>query len=203
MSKKQSNAKERRQSKREQRRQQLEREQRMRKLYIWIPVVVVVALIGLFIYRLNEPHVDGVVFAAEEVPANQHDSSLVLEFEEVPPMGGPHNPTWQNCGIYEIPVEGQYAIHSMEHGAVWITYQPDLPANEVEMLQDFARDDGRVLLSPYPGQRSKLFLTTWDIQLELDSVTDDRIEEFVTRYRNKRGPEIGASCSGGRGAPIS
>lgn len=202
MSKKQSKAKERRLSKREQRRQQLEREQRMRRLYILIPVVLVVALIGLFIYRLNEPHVDGVVFAEEEVPANQHDASLVYDFDEVPPMGGPHNPTWQNCGIYDTPVEGQYAVHAMEHGAVWITYPPELSADEVATLQDTVRGDGRILLSPYPTQRSKVFLTTWDIQLELDSVTDERIEQFIDRYRNKRGPELGASCSGGRGTPI-
>lgn len=191
-----------RQSRREQRRQQLEREQRMRRLWIIVPVVIVVLLIGLFVYRLNEPDVEGVVFATEEVPANQHDASFVYDFEAVPPMGGPHNPTWQNCGIYDIPVEGQYAIHSMEHGAVWMTYQPDLPEAEVEALQDLVRGDGRILLSPYPGQRSKLFLTTWDVQLELDSITDDRIDQFISRYRNNRGPEIGASCSGGRGNPI-
>lgn len=189
---------------REERRLQLEREQRMKQLRIWIPLaIVVLGLIGLFVYRLFEPDVAGVVFAEEEIPGNQHDSTLQIPFGELPPMGGPHNPTWQNCGIYDTPVEAQYAIHSMEHGAIWITYQPDLPADEVEVLEDLALANGRLLLSPYPDQKSKVVLTGWDLQLALDSVTDERLEQFVDRYTNTRGPERGASCDRGRGTPLN
>jgi hypothetical protein len=45
----------------------------------------------------------------------------------IPPAGGPHNPSWQNCGFYDELVRDENAVHSLEHGAVWITYQPDLP----------------------------------------------------------------------------
>jgi hypothetical protein len=90
----------------------------------------------------------------------------------------------------------------MEHGAIWITYQPDLPVAEVATLEALARRNSRILLAPYPEQRSKLFLTAWDLQLELDSVTDERLSQFVERYINTRGPERGANCDGGRGTPI-
>ncbi len=190
-------------SRREERRLQSEREQRMKQLRLWIPIaIVVLGLVGLFVYRLFEPDVAGVVFAEGEIPGNQHDSALQIPFGERPPMGGPHNPSWQNCGIYDTPVEAQYAIHSMEHGAIWITYPPDLSVDEVEVLEDLALANGRILLSPYPEQTSRVVLTAWDLQLELDSVTDERLEQFVDRYINTRGPERGASCEGGVGAPI-
>ena len=42
------------------------------------------------------------------------------------------------------------AVHSLEHGAVWITYQPDLPQEQIEKLSDLAQRNRFVLVSPYP-----------------------------------------------------
>jgi uncharacterized protein DUF3105 len=71
-----------------------------------------------------------------------------------PPAGGPHNDVWQNCGFYDEPVRDENAVHSLEHGAVWITYLPDLPQDEIEVLRDLAESNGFVLVSPYPDQVS-------------------------------------------------
>lgn len=189
-------------SKRDIRREQVAREKRMRALRIWVPVsVVVLALVGLLIYRATRPEVEGVV-VVESAIANQHDDELQIPFGSTPPMGGPHASVWQNCGIYVTPVEGQYAVHSMEHGAVWITYNPDLSAEEIVALEDMARGEGYTLLSPYPDQTSPIVLTVWDRQLEVDSVEDARVSEFIDRYKQIRGPEAGAPCSGGTGTPV-
>jgi hypothetical protein len=189
-------------SKRDVRREQLAREKRMRALRIWVPVsVVILALVALLIYRATRPEVEGVVAVEAAVP-NQHDDELKIPFGGTPPMGGPHASVWQNCGIYETPVEGQYAIHSMEHGAVWITYTPDLPAEQVVALQDMVRGQGYILLNPYPEQISPIVLTVWDRQLAVDSVDDARITEFIDQYSQIRGPESGAACSGGVGNPV-
>ena len=189
-------------SKRAIRREQVAREKRMRALRMWVPIgVVVVGLIGLLIFRATRPEVEGVVVVDAALP-NQHDDTLGIPFGGMPPMGGPHAPVWQNCGIYNTPVAGQYAIHSMEHGAVWLTYHPDLPADQIVALQDLARGDGFMLLSPYPDQTTPIVLTVWDRQLAVDSVDDPRIEDFIERYKLVRGPESGAACSGGIGTPI-
>jgi hypothetical protein len=183
------------------RRQQVEREKRMRALRIWIPIaVVVLGLVGLVVMRLSEEEVEGAVFV-EAAASNQHDASIHYEFGGLPPTGGVHRPEWQNCGIYAEPVAAEYAIHSMEHGAVWLTYHPDLPAEQLATLQDLVRGQSYLILSPYPDQTSEIVLTAWDVQLRADSAGDDRIDAFVSRYRRTRGPES-AACSGGVGNPI-
>lgn len=177
----------------------------MRAVRIWGPIAAVaIALVAFFIFRLTEPEVAGAVFV-DSVPAGQHDPDFRYETDDfpLPPTGGTHNPTWQNCGIYIEPVAAEYVVHSMEHGAIWVTYSSDLPADQIAELQDKMRGQNYIILSPYPDQPSNIVLTAWDVQLQVDSASDERINEFISRYRGTRGPERGASCSGGVGTPVS
>ncbi len=125
-----------------------------------------------------------------------------ISYEQSPPVGGPHNPVWQNCGFYDSPVRNENAVHSMEHGAVWITYQPDLSADQVEVLRNLAHDNSYVLVSPYPDSPSPVVASAWGKQLRLDSANDPRLEQFVSTYREgPETPEPGAPCTGGTGEP--
>jgi hypothetical protein len=126
-----------------------------------------------------------------------------VEAGDLPPVGGIHNPEWQNCGIYDEPVPIENAVHSLEHGAIWLTYQPDLAQEDVETLRDSVRGEDYALMSPYPGLRSPVVLTAWETQLELDSAVDSRLADFVDRYQQgPTTPEPGASCQGGVGTPV-
>lgn len=192
-------------SKKEQRRIEKAKQQRMNMIRTWgIPIIVVLGIIIFAVVRLaNQRDLEGVT-AVNAAVSGQHDADLVYAFEEnpLPPMGGPHNPSWQNCGIYDTPVQGQYAVHSMEHGAVWISYNPELPADQIEQLEDIARGDNYLLLSPYPGLAEPIVLTVWDRQISVDSADDDTINQFITAYRRARGPERTALCAQGIGSPV-
>lgn len=132
-----------------------------------------------------------------------HDENVDYTGLELPPTGGTHSGTWQNCGIYDEPVDTKNAVHSLEHGAVWVAYQPDLTADGVTALQELVRGHPYVLLSPYPGLKSPVVLTAWGIQLEVDSADDDRVAEFIDRYeQGPQTPELGATCRDGTGTPI-
>ena len=125
-----------------------------------------------------------------------------VDYPQTPPVGGPHNSVWQNCGFYSKPVRNENAVHSMEHGAVWITYRPDLPGGQVEMLRDLAQSNDYVLVSPYPDLPSPVVASAWGKQLRLDSADDSRLEQFVSAYsQGPQTPEPGAACSGGVGSP--
>jgi hypothetical protein len=121
---------------------------------------------------------------------------------QTPPVGGPHNPIWQNCGFYSKPVRNENAVHSMEHGAVWITYSPDLPKDQVETLRDIAHRNSYVLVSPYSDLPSQVVASAWGKQLHLNSADDPRLEQFVRAYQQgPQNPEPGAPCNGGVGSP--
>ncbi|MGH2538571.1 MAG: DUF3105 domain-containing protein [Candidatus Promineifilaceae bacterium] len=127
-----------------------------------------------------------------------HDEDVSYTQLDIPPPGGIHSGVWQNCAIYAAPILTKHAIHSMEHGAVWITYRPELPADEVERLQELAEDESFLLLSPFPGLRSPIVLTAWGLQLGLESADDPRVSQFIQRYqRGPQTPEPGAVCTDG------
>lgn len=138
-------------------------------------------------------HVDGDVDYATVAPVEAPSGVL-------PPLGGDHDPTVQNCGAYTEPVRSENAVHSLEHGAVWITYRPDLPAGDVDELAALTSANPYLLVSPFPDLASPVVATAWGVQLELDSVQDERLDAFVARYQQgEQTPEPGAPCSGGVG----
>ncbi|MGY4544470.1 hypothetical protein ACVWY0_004415 [Arthrobacter sp. UYNi723] len=120
------------------------------------------------------------------------------DYPQQPGAGGDHAPVWTNCGVYTEPVNEQRAVHSLEHGAVWLSYNPDLPAAELTKLTDFALDKPYVLLSPDKDQTGPVTATAWGAQLTLQDAGDDRIPAFIRAYaQSPNAPEPGASCAGG------
>ncbi|NUP49482.1 MAG: DUF3105 domain-containing protein [Catenulispora sp.] len=123
-------------------------------------------------------------------------------YPQTPPVGGDHNPVFLNCGIYKDPVKNENAVHSLEHGAVWITYQPGIGQAQIAALKAAAAGKSYVVLSPYPTQPAPVTVSAWSTQLTLDSATDPRLAEFIAEYmQGPQTPEPGAPCSGGTGTP--
>ena len=135
-------------------------------------------------------------------PAGKHTEANV-NYKQNPPVGGPHNPVWQNCGYYDQPVGDENAVHSLEHGAVWITYSPDLPQDQVEHLRDIAENETYVLVSPRDGLPSPVVASAWGKQLRLENAEDPDLERFIGAYeQGPQTPEKGAVCTGGIGQPV-
>lgn len=124
-----------------------------------------------------------------------------VQYEQTPPVGGDHAGVWANCGVYAEPIPSELAVHSLEHGAVWITYSPDLPRDEVEQLAELAEGESHVLLSPVEGLPQPIFASAWGTQLAVEEADDPRLEQFLVKYQQgQQTPEPGAPCSGGAGA---
>jgi hypothetical protein len=125
-----------------------------------------------------------------------------VDYPQDPPVGGPHDPSWQKCRVYDAPVRRENAVHSMEHGAVWITYQPDLPESDREVLAKLAEGQRFLLISPYPGLKDPVVASAWGVQLRLNDVHDPRLQAFIDRYAGN-GPESGANCDSGVETTVS
>jgi hypothetical protein len=123
-----------------------------------------------------------------------------LPFKMRPAVGGQHNGDWQNCmgDIYDAPIAQEHAVHSIEHGAVWVTYRPGLPQAQIDTLAAKVRGREKMLMSPYEGLDAPISLQAWGFQLKVGSADDTRIDEFIRVMRvnaSIEGPN--ASCSGG------
>ena len=125
-----------------------------------------------------------------------------VSYTQTPPVGGNHAPIWQNCAFYNTPVASEHAVHSLEHRAVWITYRPDLPNEQIEALRRLAHQEKYVLVSPFPDLPAPVVALAWGRQLHLESVNDFGVLQFVRALRlGRQAPEAGGPCTGGVGEP--
>ena len=123
----------------------------------------------------------------------------VQTYETNPPVGGNHNGRWQNCNgdVYTEPIPKEHAVHSLEHGAVWVAYKQGLPADQVDTLKGDVEGQDYTLMSPIANLDSNVSLQAWGYQLKVDTVDDPRINEFIRALRVNASVEPGATCSSG------
>lgn len=167
--------------------------------------LVVIVGLAVFVTIQDRQAATAPIEGVQQFPGQERGhvaEGVTVNYDPLPPVGGQHYATWQNCGIYTEPIRNEYAVHSLEHGAVWITYQPDLPTDQVTVLQSKVRGREYALLSPFPGLTSPVVASAWGLQLRLDDPNDPRLDRFLRRYlQGPQTPEPGAACFGGVGNP--
>ena len=114
-----------------------------------------------------------------DVPSGVHIDGEI-DYDELLPPGGPHNPIWQNCGFYDGVIRTENAVHSLEHGAVWLTYRSDLPQGDLDALAGFGRNRTKVLVSEQPLQDSPIVATAWGYQYEARTADELGLLQFIS-----------------------
>jgi len=191
-------------NRREERRKQYERNRRqwlITKIAAGAIAVAIVAGIVLLAVNWGKDRSSNQIPAGVQsynYPQGQHDDTFTA-WTENPPVGGVHNNVWQNCGFYAGQIAPGKGVHSMEHGAVWITYSPDLPQDQIDKLKGIADGQDYILVSKYPGLPSPIVVSSWNHQLKLQSADDDALNQFIRvfKHNQKYTPEFGATCSNG------
>ena len=148
--------------------------------------------------------IDGVVaIPAPDAETDQAHVATKGTYATVPPTRGPHNALWQNCGFYTKAVIDENAVHSLEHGAVWITYTEAADPATRSKLAALAKANRYLLITPYPANPAPFVLSAWGRQLKVDSIDDLRVARFIDVYAQDGPtvPEVGAACSGALGVP--
>jgi hypothetical protein len=128
-----------------------------------------------------------------------HSTSVIDYGADSPPFGGEHNPVWADCTgtVYPNALANENAVHTLEHGAVWITYKPGLDQASIDKLAKRVNGINFMIMSPYAGLKTDISLQAWGYQLFVDSADDPRIDEFISKVRLNPNttPEYGATCS--------
>ncbi|MDT7546661.1 MAG: hypothetical protein QOE99_2771 [Actinomycetota bacterium] len=168
-------------------------------------------LLGILVYAVTNQgagFIDPLKAADKKVPGVQKYSGLAqthvttnVTYPQSPPVGGKHNAVWQNCAVYTSPLANEHAVHSLEHGAVWVTYRPDLPATQLASLKAKVEGNPYRMLSPYPGLKTAVSMQAWGRQIFVNSASDSKVDKFFDAYtQGPQAPEQGSSCSGGTSA---
>lgn len=147
----------------------------------------------------SEIDIEGVEFVHYPGGGRHVTAPERVAYDRFPPFGGAHDAMWAACNgaIYDRPVRNEHMVHSLEHGAVWIAYDPErVDPDTVALLAQVVEAEPYLMLSPYPGLDRPLSLQSWGHQLKLDDATDPRFDEFVTKLRANPAthPELGATC---------
>lgn len=196
----------------EMRRADQSRDRRNKAIAITTSAAVVTALIGfgawVMIDQQNKKEAKEALAKAPVAGEQTWDAKALgrkhvetpVEYEMNPPVGGDHNPRWMNCDgdVYKNPIPEINAVHSLEHGAVWVTYNEKAAPADVEKLAGTVSKRPYTLMSPVKEQSGAIMLSAWGKQLTVDSADDARVAAFLTKYvQGAQTPEPGAACTNG------
>src|SRR5262245_43907404 len=170
--------------------------------WLWVGLLLLIMLVLLVFSALRLSYQAQLPDLVTYPNLDRGETTGPISYAQSPPVGGKHSPQWQNCGIYNAPVPNETAVHALAHGAVWITYRPDVSIGDIAALERLARNRTYILVSPYPDQAQPIVATAWGAQMQLDDPEDYRLMLFVSRYRQgAQTPEPGQPCTGGVGSP--
>jgi len=133
--------------------------------------------------------------------AAENHSDQPQTYESTPPVAGIHNPSPAPCGVYGTPlpnetVTNETMVHTLEHGAVGILYDPEVDPQQIEQIEAVVRGfDDHVFSAPYLGMDSPIVLTAWEHLLKLDTFQRATIDEFIDVFRTGgSAPEANQDC---------
>ncbi|WP_406419775.1 DUF3105 domain-containing protein [Streptomyces sp. NBC_01614] len=196
----------------EMRRAERARERRNRVITITLSTVIVAGLVGWGAYALNSANEKKEQQAAaakapvsgektwDKKKLTQNHVQGAVKYPMNPPVGGDHHQAWMTCDgtVYTKAIANENAVHSLEHGAVWITYNDKATEADIKKLGDKVSKTPYTLMSPAEDQSGTIMLSAWGRQLTVDNASEPRVEQFLTKYvQGAQTPEPGAACTGG------
>jgi len=91
-------------------------------------------------------------------------------------------------------------LHNLEHGDIWIAYNPRITQEIKEKLRGMAATDDKLVIVPRTKNKDDISLVAWgrvdSFNIENNTLDFDRITNFILRYKNK-GPERVTQPKGG------
>ena len=135
-------------------RKEQQKKDRRRLLAIWGAAAVTIAIvIGAVAFAvINDKATPRAWTRSRTSPTRPaRTPSPAVTYKENPPVGGEHHPGGSTAASTTSRSRNENAVHSIEHGAVWITYKPDLPAADVDAAQGRRRRTRTRVLSPVRG----------------------------------------------------
>lgn len=118
------------------------------------------------------------------------------EYPTTPPYGGPHWTIPLRCGIYEQEQLFEPMVHTMEHGAIVLYYQPlavdaDTVAEMRVAASQLLSEGRRLILTPSTRIGVPVAMTSWGRLMLLDDFEEDTLRAFLDAFEGDAPEELG------------
>ncbi|MBI4033432.1 DUF3105 domain-containing protein [Candidatus Saccharibacteria bacterium] len=122
-----------------------------------------------------------------------------VNYNSNPPTSGSHYASPISAGFYEDEVPDGNLVHNLEHGYVWVSYRPDLPADQIQKLKGLLSSPfsnaeftpTKAVVTKREANSSPISLASWRYTLDLSSYDEAKIIDFYKQHIGKA-PEGGA-----------
>jgi len=136
--------------------------------------------------------------SAEHVPVGTH-----VNYNSNPPSSGPHYPVWAAFNVFDKPVQREFYVHDLEHGAVVLLYKCDAPSGcpevvlALKQVSDALPDDPlcnkapvrvRTVITPDPLLDVPVAAAAWGWTYKAKCVDVPSLTQFAKDHYAK-GPE--------------
>lgn len=186
----------------ERRQQKAEALARQRKAAARARAVRSVALIALagvavwfFFLRSSTPdEINGHAITAFGGAGVGDHSEQPQTYEMTPPVQGFHSSTPAACGVHATQLVDEELVHSLEHGAVALLFDPRATPEDIKELEALASEaDENVVSAPYEGMEPAFAIASWGERMDLDELDIAAVNEYIDVFAGK-GPEAGRTC---------
>jgi len=124
----------------------------------------------------------------EEFPIEGRDhvpAGTDVEYKTNPPTSGSHLAEAEKWGIFSNEIDDMAAVHSMEHGGIWISYK-DITQEEISSLEEVSKQNSQsTVVSPRSGNDGKIVIASWGKMVKLETAEKALIQKYIDTYKNQ------------------
>ncbi len=177
---------------------QQQRDERRERLVRYILIAgLLTAVIWFLFFRAKLPgEIAGhTVRDLSAAGANIHEDGT-LQYETDPPASGAHDLTPSPCGIHNTPIPNENFVHTLEHGAVAVVYQPTLAPADIKRIETIVGSfESHTLSAPNSTMDAQIAVVAWGRLMELEELDEPAIREFIGVFRQGgEAPEASNRC---------
>ncbi len=164
------------------------------KVFIGIGLATVILIGGGVFWASNQTGFSAKPLLGQNVPISgrQHfPDDTKITYDTNPPAEGNHYPEAQDAGVYTTAPADGHLVHSLEHGAVILWYNPKLLSqDQVKQLTNLFNSISlsKTIMTPRESMDVSVAVTSWGRILKLESIDEKQIKAFFETNYN-RGPE--------------
>lgn len=169
------------------------RERRARAIRTATFVTVFLALVYFFFFRETAPDsiAGNPIVSFSTSNGGQQNHAEPYDYTEDttgvnPPVSGRHDPVPAECGTHSVKVPDANLVHTLEHGAVAILYDPkEVPLADIKKIEAIVGDyEDDVLTAPYPGLSDPIVVASWSRKMSLSEFDEDAIKQYIDRFQD-------------------